>query len=901
MTGRAGYDHALATELDRLRRRAGLSFRDLSKLTGHPLSTLHNALTGRVHPRLDTVLSIVRACGEQEAPWRERWAGKTDDVASPPTVTPRELPRAPRAFVGREQEMSRLCALVDSEREHGVGIVAVHGMPGVGKTAFAVWAAHQLCGRFPDGQLFVDLRGHRAGAEPMTAAEALPALLRSLGVAAETIPGTLDGQIRLYRTVLSERRVLVLLDDALDAEQVRALVPSGEGCMVIVTSRHRLDGILALDGAHAFALNVLSDAQSRRLLTHLLGEPGAAEDPACLQLAQLCGHLPLALRVAAANVAIRPHVGIADAVAELTADRLEALKMPADGEVAVQAAFARSCRRLSERSSKLLRYMGFAPCGQFTAESAAALLGSSPRDAQEALDEIEAGCLIDKHAAGRYGLHDLVRLYASEQAHQLEDKSTLDEVFDRLLGWCLAMADSAARLLYPHTLRLPASIPAGTLLDHEAFEDTTEALQWLDAEMENLAGVMAHASRHRPRPAAWALADSLRGYFVLRFRLQEWISVAEAGLRVAELHANRLAQGAMRHSLGVAQGRRGDNAASERHLVEALALYRTAGWAEGSIAVLICLGGSYFHEGRLDEASDALEEALSLSARHNLPAREAAARGDLGEVYRDRGLLHRARDHQAHTARRCQELGMARGQAIALLCLGLVCVELGELAAARVHLTDAHERLLELGSRDGEAYAVLGLACVELESGMPSQALAQAELAQAMAESIAEETLVMEAGIVRAAALRQLGQPMAALAEAQRVSGQAFDRGYSRGIPRSLMALAEAELAVYRLDEARSTCLRALDLSKLRGYEVTTGQALTLLATLDYETGQEEPAAEHARQALAIHRRTGHRAGESKTLLLMGRLCELAGEVEAAKQHRLQGLAILAAAASPTI
>lgn len=866
--GAAGGGGTLATELDRLRRRAGLSFRDLSKLTGHPVSTLHNALTGRVFPRLDTVLSIVRACGQDDAPWRELWADPAGGGSPASAAVPRELPRAPRAFVGREHELARLSALVELERDHGLGIVAVYGMPGVGKSAFAVWAAHRLCGHFPDGQLFVDLRGHRAGAEPMAAAEALPAMLRSLGVDAHAVPAALDGQIRLYRTVLSDRRVLVVLDDALDAEQVRALVPSGAGCMLIVTSRHRLDGILALDGAHAFHLDVLSEDESCALLTNLLGEQGTA----CAELARLCGYLPLALRVAAANVAIHPHTRIADAVVELSADRMEGLRMPADGQVAVRAAFARSYHRLPGAPATLLRRLGAAPCGQFTVDSAAALLGVLAGEAQRALDELEAACLIEQRAGRRYGMHDLLRLYASERAHEEEDQPSLDDAFDRLLDWYRQMVDAAATLLYPETLRLPAT----TALCGEFFDDEAQALEWLDAEVENLVAVMSHTSRHRPQPAAWLLADSLRGYFIRRFWLQEWISVAEAGLRVAKLHGEPMAQGAMLHSLGVAQSRRGDNAAAERHLVEALDLYRAAGWAHGSTAILICLGGSYFHEGRLDEASQSLEDALGSAAWHNLPAREAAALGDLGAVYRDRGLLQRARDCQARTARRCQELGMARGHAIALLYLGLVCVELGELAAAWQHLSDAHERLHGLGCRDGEAYAVLGLAAAELEAGRAAKALAGAERAHAMAESIAEGSLMVESGLVRAEALQQLGQVEAALAEATRACDLAAERGYIRGIPRSQVVLAGAQLASGMLGEARATCLRALGSSKIRGYEVTAGRALTMLAELDLEAGQPESAASRAREALAIHRRTGHRGGEAKTLLLLERLNESA-------------------------
>jgi tetratricopeptide (TPR) repeat protein/transcriptional regulator with XRE-family HTH domain len=910
MRGVSAGGAGLAAELDRLRTQAGLSFRDLSKLTGHPVSTLHNALRGRVFPRLDTVLAIVRACGRDERPWRDRWAalaraGGGQGAAGPESAVPHELPRAPRAFVGRRDELARLAAMAGGD-SNGAGIVAVYGMPGVGKTAFAVQAAHQLSSGYPDGQLFVDLRGHRAGAAPMSAAEALPALLRSLGFAAHCIPAAVDAQIRLYRTVVNQRRILIVLDDALDAEQVRALVPGGAGCMVIVTSRHRLDGMVALDGAHAFPLNVLTTDESREMLSSLIGEQGAT---AYGELAVLCGHLPLALRVVAANVNIHPHISPLELVTELAGNRINGLRMPADRQVAVRAAFTSSYHKLTPVSARLLRRLGTVACGQFTLGSAMALLGSGGSETQQALDELEASCLIEQQAARRYGMHDLIRHYAADRAQEEEDTTALAGSFGRLMDWYRRRADAASRRLLPEMLRLPGDEPSG----NNPFEDKPGALAWLDAEIGNLVAVMGHAATVGG-PAAWRLADSLRGYFILRFRLTEWISIAESGLRVAQRHEDLLGQGAMRHSLGMAQSRHGDNQAAERHLAEALTLYRAAGWAEGTCAILICLGGSYFHEGRLDDASAALEEALAIASLRDLPALEAAALGDLGEVYRDRGLLYRAREHQTRTAACCHALGMERGHAIALLCLGLVCIDLGEPAHAQGHFTEALGRCLALGSRDGEAYAELGLALAALETGAFAHARHQAgtsavsepgtkEFARAhdqashalaLAGAISENTLVVEARMARAEALGRLHQLDEAVAEAGYASELAATCGYQRGIPRTLIVLANIERAIGRPGEARTHCQRALELSKRHGYEIATGRALTLLAALDHDDGRAEAGLSHAGQALAIHRRTGHRQGEAESLMLMSRLSEAMGQRDSARRHLREGQRILA-------
>lgn len=883
MTGRAaGETRTLAAQLDRSRRHSGMSFRDLSRLTGLPVSTLHNALSGKVVPRLDTVLSIVRACGEDEAPWRERWADAT--AGAGPVVIPRELPRAARAFAGRKSEMTRLAELVRGAG-HGVGVVAVHGMPGVGKTAFAVRAAHEFSDCFPDGQLFADMRAHRPGAEPMTSAEALPALLRSLGVTGPALPSTPEGQIGLYRTILSDRRVLILLDDAFDAEQVRALIPSGKGCMLIVTSRHRLDGILALDGAHAFYLDVLTATESHEILTDLLGEGDTERREAYRELAKLCGHLPLALRVAAANVAVERQVPIAEALAELAGDPMTGLRMPADGQVAVQAMFAQSYQRLSGDASALLRRMGDAPCGWFTADSAAALLDAAEHTARRALEELTTRCLIDRQAGRRYGMHELIRRYAADCAREEDRPPVREAALDRLLDGYRRKVDAAARVLYPERLRLPVAAVDSDVCG--VFQDQRQALDMLDTELENITAVMAHAVRQRPQPAVWYLADALRGYFVLRLRLPEWIIVAEAGLHAAETHGDRRAQGAMRHSLGVAYSHRGDHLAAERHLTCALDLYRSVAWAAGCAAVLVCLGDIYFVVGRLDEASAALEEAHDLASRHGMPALEAAALGDLGEVYRDRGLLHRARDHQLRTARRCLELGMSRGHAIALVCLGLVCLDLGEPTSARAYLADARERLTALGSRDGEAYATIGLAAVDVAvADMPAglapvsaadvyaDALAGTDRALAVADSIVDYSLTVEASLVRAEVLRRLGRPAEAADDARRACDVASEQDYQRGLARALVALARVHLDLGDIDAARASGQRALELSTSRGYQVTAGNALTVLAALDHHSGDGAAAAEHAHRALGIHRRTGHGLGEARTLQLLQRLAD---------------------------
>ncbi|MQA26620.1 MAG: tetratricopeptide repeat protein, partial [Micromonosporaceae bacterium] len=473
------------------------------------------------------------------------------------------------------------------------------------------------------------------------------------------------------------------------------------------------------------------------------------------------------------------------------------------------------------------------------------------------MEELVARCLVEERPRHRYGMHDLVRLYAAGRAREEDSGAERAAAFDRLLEWCRDGVEAAARVLYPENLRLAPGQP------RRDFADQRQALDWLDAELPTLVAVAAHAARCRPRPEVWLLADSLRGYFVLRLRIREWISVAESGLRVAEELDDQRAQGAMRHSLGLAYSRCGDSVAAQRHLRRALASHQSAQWPQGCAAVLVCLGGAYFQQGQLGPAVDALEEAAEIAGRHGLAVQETAALGDLGEVCRDLGQFHRARDHQLAAIARCKSLGMSRGEAVALANLGFVRVELGELGLAREHLDEAHRRFAALGSRDGEAYALIGLAAVDRGVGALSEALDLAERAVRDAESVDDSSLVVEALLARAEAARRLGRPAEAAADAERASSLAAAQDYRRGLARACLELGAAELARDRDEPARQHCGRAVRLSREQGYRSTEAHATTLLAELDARAGRAEDAAAHARTALSAHRQTGHRAGEA--------------------------------------
>jgi hypothetical protein len=337
------------------------------------------------------------------------------------------------------------------------GICVITGTAGVGKTALAVHWAHTRRDRAPDGQLYVNLRGYDPDHEPLTPVAAMAQLLHSLGVAPRQVPDGLDQQTGLYRSLLSDRKVLVLLDNARDAEQVRPLLPPcGVG---LVTSRHRLGDLVAEMGAHQVSLTELSEVDAQALLAGVLGKDMvSAEAVASAELAQLCGGLPLALRIAAANVAAIPGGGIAAVVAELArGDRLAGLAVDGATDSAVTVAFSASYRALNSVNQKVFRLLGMIPGPDFTVAAAAAVTGLSSLAAGQALKALSAAHLVEQHTAERYRFHDLVRLFA---AREVRNDPDLPWARNRLMDYYLGIANSASQQFEPDILRLPGN-PTG--------------------------------------------------------------------------------------------------------------------------------------------------------------------------------------------------------------------------------------------------------------------------------------------------------------------------------------------------------------------------------------------------------------------------------------------------------
>lgn len=413
-----------------------------------PRSTVSNILRGTRVPRSDFVEAFVSAClkhrGSAESEiavaveewltvWRQLSATATRrkefDVcrdepapvdqpnrqAGAVTAPPQQLPASPPTLVGREFDL----AVLDMQRERRgctVPVTVVSGMAGVGKTALAVWWARRIAGRFPDGQIHLDLRGSRPN--PMRPEQALTILLRGLGMADGDIPSDIESQIGSYRSLLADRRVLIVLDDVLDTAQVRPLLPGDSQCLAVITSRNRLSGLVARDGAHRLLLAPLSPAASRRVLAQAVGrELGAADVEALDEIARLCMHLPLALRIAGATLADRPHQDVRAYAAEFgRGDRMTALAIDGDEHDTVRGAFDASCRLLAPRAQRLLCILGLAGRTEVSVENSAELGGIGVDEARRLLNQIAAENLIEPAVRDRYVLCDLLLDYARERA-----------------------------------------------------------------------------------------------------------------------------------------------------------------------------------------------------------------------------------------------------------------------------------------------------------------------------------------------------------------------------------------------------------------------------------------------------------------------------------------------------
>jgi DNA-binding SARP family transcriptional activator/tetratricopeptide (TPR) repeat protein len=636
-------------------------------------------------------------------------------------AVPRQLPAAVSHFTGRAAELDALTGLLGEAGEADTVVIsALAGTGGVGKTALAVHWAHRVAGRFPDGQLYVNLRGYDPR-EPVTAADALTGFLRALAVPGQQIPDDIEDRARLYRSMLAGRRLLIVLDNARDAGQARPLLPGGPGCLVLVTSRDMLAGLVARDGACRVVLDVLPPGDAVALLRSLIGPRADAEPEAAARLAGLCCCLPLALRVAAELAAARPGMSLAALAGELEGrGRLDALAAGGDQATAVRSVFSWSCRFLSPGAARAFRLAALHPGADFDTCAVAALTGTSQPAAARALAQLTRASLIGQAGRGRYAMHDLLRAYAAELAGQ-DPPGERSQAVTRLLDHYLHATRRAASILFPADAPAPAGEPAGDVCGLAAGGEQA-ARAWLHAERANLTAVAAHASEHDWPGHAAGLSAALFRYLNAGGFFTDALVIHNAAARAAIDAGDRAAEAAAVTSIGTVYMTLGPYPKAEQHYQRALGLSRQAGDHPGELRALQNLSHLYLRMGALPQATASCQQALRLSRATGDRIREARVLLILGLIGARQGRYRQAATDLGRAVEAIRAAGDLAFLAIALGDLGEVEVRQGRYRQARRHLQEAGTTARQIGHTMAQigTTAILGFA--DLREGRHQQA-----------------------------------------------------------------------------------------------------------------------------------------------------------------------------------
>ena len=655
---------------------------------------------GDVRDRLDDELGVRPGAGLVDAHLRvlkqQVPAGAARAPATPRETVPRQLPAEVAHFVGRAAEFKALAAVLDSAAAT-TAIAAISGAPGIGKTALAVCWAHRVAERFPDGQLYVNLRGFDPSGEPVAPAEAVRGFLDAFQVPAERIPVGLAAQAGLYRSLLAGKRVLVVLDNARDADQIRPLLPGAAGCLTVVTSRSRLTSLIAAEGARPVTLEALSSEEGTSLLARRIGADRVAGDlVAAEEIIESCARLPLALSISAARAAIRPGVPLAALAAELrdAVTRLDHLD-GGDATSSVRAVFSWSWEQLGAPAARMFGLLGLHPGPDISGPAAASLAGLPVREARAALDELMLSSLVTEDCPGRYALHDLLRVYAAEQAIAGESEAGRRAAVHRMLDHYLVSAHGAALLLA--TLRAPLTLAAAQPgVTPERLASYGDAQTWYETEYPVLMGALAVAEANEFDAHTWRITWCLWDFFAERARADEWHAAGLAALAGAARADDRRGQAYARHGLGNACSGLGRYEDACAHYAAALELYDELADVVGQASVHLDLGLAYeFTERHRDVfgvASDRpsrapaalghARQALALFGAAGDRANEAMACSSVGRSLALNGQQAEAAGYCERSLRMHHELGSVHGQAVALVSLAYALHKSGDYAGA---------------------------------------------------------------------------------------------------------------------------------------------------------------------------------------------------------------------------
>jgi DNA-binding SARP family transcriptional activator/tetratricopeptide (TPR) repeat protein len=617
-----------------------------------------------------------------------------------------QLPPRLAGFAGRQSELAHADALLTESDPHP-GVIVISGTAGMGKTTFAVHWAHQLTERFPDGQLYLNLRGFDPTNSPMAATEAVRGLLELLGVGPRSIPESLGAMTALYRGLLADRRILLLLDNARLATQVRPLLPGNAGCLVIVTSRNQLTGLLAIDGARSLTLDVLTTSGAQALLTHRIGKPRTEAEPdAVREIIRRCAGLPLALAIVAAHCAARSRFPLTTITAALRerAGHLDTFSaQDSDTAADVRDVFSWSYHTLSPEAARLFRLVALHPGPDATSAAIASLAGLDQRTTQDLLVELTDANLLTEHVPGRcYNCHDLLRTYAGELAEAIDAPAERSAARHRVLDHYVHVAHTATQLFNPfrEPLELPTPQP-GAVLDVSL--DEGSAFGWFTDEHPVLLAAAEYAAAHGFDLHAWQLAWALDTYLYRSGHWQDALVVHTGALQAAQRLADPVLQAKSHGFLGAAHNQLGRDDDALRHLTQALDIYQREGLLSGQADAHLNLGIVASAEGRSQDCIDHDQRSLAIYRQLGDARGSAAALSNLGREY---GIIGEhdmalALTHQA--VQRWTELGDRHARANCQDNLGYSHHHVGEHEQAAENFRSAIDTFRELGDHMNEA------------------------------------------------------------------------------------------------------------------------------------------------------------------------------------------------------
>ncbi len=580
----------------------------------------------------------------------------------PAAVVPRQLPAGAAHFAGRTAELAELQAWRHeaASADGAAKVLVIGGTAGAGKTALAVhWAQHSAA-EFPDGQLYVNLRGFDPSGTPVAPGDALRWFLGAFGVTEEQMPDSVDAQSALYRSVLAGKQVLVILDNARDAAQVRPLLPGSQTCLAVVTSRARLPGLVATEGARLVPLDVLTAGEAHELLASRLGERARTEADAAHQLTEACSRLPLALSIVAARVAARPYLPLADLARELAdaQGRLEALDA-GDPVASIRAVFSWSCEQLSAPAARMFRLLGLHAGPDVTVAAAASLAGVDRGQAAAAVAELADAHLIAEHAPGRYAFHDLLRAYAAYLARTTDSDEERREAVNRVLDHYVHTASAGSRVLNPVRPTIALGPPQPGVVP-ELLGYAGETLAWFEAERQVLIAAITQATDGGFDTHAWQLPWAVWLFFDRAGYWHDQLAIQRTAVDAAKRLGDRARQGHAYRDLGAAIGRLGQLAEARDFCRQALELHRQVGdrlgeaRAHNEIAVLA------EQQGRIAEALGHAQLALTLY-------RQEGHEQGLAKMLNGVGWMHAQLGDYEQALEFCEQaLSMYRGRGDAL-------------------------------------------------------------------------------------------------------------------------------------------------------------------------------------------------------------------------------------------